>query len=112
MSRNYDCLTIRLQKGKLKLYIFIFGVCKINNGKGDYFMKQYKKCMCMLLTTAMVSQLAISASGANAAAKPKLSTKSVKVTAQNIQHFLGTPVYRDDVVDKKDFLYLFVFYQM
>lgn len=80
MSRNYDCLTIRLQKGKLKLYIFIFGVCKINNGKGDYFMKQYKKCMCMLLTTAMVSQLAISASGANAAAKPKLSTKSVKVT--------------------------------
>ena len=31
-------------------------------------------------------------------------TKSVKVTAQNIQHFLGTPVFRDDVIDKKDYV--------
>lgn len=31
-------------------------------------------------------------------------TKSVKVTAQNIQHYLGTPVYRDDVPDQKDYV--------
>lgn len=31
-------------------------------------------------------------------------TKSVKVTAQNIQHYLGTPVFRDDVPDKKDYV--------
>lgn len=31
-------------------------------------------------------------------------TKSVKVTAQNIQHYLGMPVYRDDVLDKKDYV--------
>ena len=31
-------------------------------------------------------------------------TKSAKITAQNIQHYLGTPVYRDDVLDKKDYV--------
>lgn len=31
-------------------------------------------------------------------------TKSVKVTAQNIQHYLGAPVFRDDTLEQKDYI--------
>lgn len=30
--------------------------------------------------------------------------KFAKITAQNIRHYLGTPVYRNDVLDKKDYV--------
>lgn len=42
-------------------------------------MKYSKKCIGLLVTIAMVSQLAVPVTGINAAAKPKLSKKSVKI---------------------------------
>jgi len=42
-------------------------------------MRHSKKCIGLLLATAMLFQLTVSTTDVNAAAKPKLSTKSVKI---------------------------------